>query len=250
MDTTGNTILVTGGASGIGRALAEAFHARGDTVIIAGRRRAALDAVVAANPGMAAMELDITDPAAVIAFAERLVAEHPRLDAVLHNAGIMRPEPLAAAPAWLADAEAMIDTNLLGPIRLSAALLPHLLARPKATILTVTSGLAFVPATGFPTYSATKAALHAWTRTLRRQLADTAVEVIEIAPPYVQTELTGAHQATDPRAMPLADYVAEVMSLLERRPTPPEIIVERCKPLRFAREDGTFDQIFEALAAH
>lgn len=250
MDMTGHTILVTGGASGIGRRLAEAFHARGNTVIVAGRRRAALDAVVAANPGMVAMELDVADPAAVAAFGERLVAEHPALDAVIHNAGIMRREPLAGAPAWLADAEAMIATNLTGPIRLTAALLPHLLAKPKAAILTVTSGLAFVPSTGFPTYSATKAALHAWTQTLRRQLAETAVEVIEIAPPYVQTELTSPQQAVDPRAMPLADYIAEVMSLLEQVPTPPEIIVERCKPLRFARETGAFDQIFEALAAH
>ncbi len=212
MDMTGNTILVTGGASGIGRGLAEAFHARGNTVIVAGRRRAALDAVI-------------------------------------HNAGIMRPEPLAGAPAWLADAEAIVDTNLTGPIRLTAALLPHLLARPKAAILTVTSGLAFVPSTAFPTYSATKAALHSWTQTLRRQLAATAVEVIEIAPPYVQTELTGPHQAVDPRAMPLADYIAEVVSLLDRAPTPPEIIVERCKGLRFAAENGKFDEIFEALAA-
>lgn len=249
MDMTGKTILVTGGASGIGRRLAEAFHARGNTVIIAGRRRAALETVVAANPGMVAMEFDVADPASLAAFAERLVAAHPALDAVVHNAGIMRPEPLDAAPRWLADAEATIATNLLGPIRLTAALLPHLLARPKAAILTVTSGLAFVPSTGFPTYSATKAAMHSWTQTLRRQLAATAVEVIEIAPPYVQTELTGAHQAVDPRAMPLEDFIAEVMSLLEQVPTPPEIIVERCRPLRFAAETGAFEQIFEALAA-
>lgn len=248
MDMSGNCILVTGGASGIGRRLAEVFHARGSTVIVASRRRSALDAVVAANPGMIAMELDVADPASIAAFSAEILANHPDLNAVLHNAGIMRREDLAAG-GWLETAEAIVATNLLGPIRLTEALLPHLLSKPKAAILTVTSGLAFVPSTWFPTYSATKAGLHSWTQALRRQLRDTSVEVVEIAPPYVQTELTGPHQAVDPRAMPLEDYIAETASLLAATPTPDEVIVERCRPLRDAEKTGAFPQIFEAIAA-
>ncbi|MCE1236737.1 MAG: SDR family oxidoreductase [Hyphomicrobiales bacterium] len=248
MDMSGNTILVTGGASGIGRRLAEVFHARGNAVIVASRRRSALDAVVAANPGMIAMEFDVADPASIAAFSAEILANHPDLNVVLHNAGIMRREALAAGD-WLATAEAIVATNLLGPIRLTEALLPHLLAKPKAAILTVTSGLAFVPSAWFPTYSATKAGLHSWTQALRRQLRETSVEVVEIAPPYVQTELTGAHQAVDPRAMPLEDYIAETLSLLSATPTPAEVIVERCRPLRDAEKTGAFEQIFEAIAA-
>lgn len=248
MKKSGNTILVTGGGSGIGRALAEAFHAAGNTVIVAGRRRAALDAVVAANPGIEAVELDVTDAAGLAAAAAALVARFPDLNVLANNAGIMRHENLRD-PAHLADAEATIVTNLLGPIRLTATLLPHLETRSAATVINVTSGLAFVPLAGTPTYSATKAGLHSYTMALRRQLAGTAVEVIELAPPYVQTELTGAAQAVDPRAMPLAEFIAEVMAILGADPTPPEVIVERCRPLRHAAENGTLAEIFEALAA-
>ncbi len=247
MDLSNNTILITGGASGIGRALAEALHARGNRVVIAGRRRAALDAVVAANPGMSALELDVTDPAAIAAFATEVVARFPELNVLINNAGIMRAEDLTS-PAHLADAEATVTTNLLGPIRLTAALLPHLQTRPKATVINVTSGLAFVPKAATPTYSATKAALHSYSMSLRHQLKRTSVEVVEVAPPYVQTELMGEAQATDPRAMPLADFIAEVMTRLATTPTPPEIIVDRCRPLRFAERDGKLGDLFEMLA--
>lgn len=243
MQNQGNTILVTGGGTGIGRALAAAFHSRGNRVVIAGRRAEALAEVTRDHPGMTAMPLDIEDPAAVRDFAARLLQACPDLDAVIHNAGVMRAEDLRGGPAHVADAEAMVATNLLGPIRLTAALLPHLLRRPRAAIFTVTSGLAFVPLAGFPTYCATKAALHSWTESLRWQLRDTRVEVIELPPPYVQTELTGAHQASDPRAMPLAEFVAETMRLLAGQPTPREVLVERVKPLRFAAK-GDYDGFF------
>ncbi len=249
MDLANRTILVTGGATGIGLALASAFLERGNRVIVASRSRAALDRAAAAHPGLATFELDVADPASIARFVPTLLAAHPDLDVVLHNAGIMRDERLADAPVWLADAEATIATNLLGPIRLTAALLPHLLERPRASILTVSSGLAFVPKLATPTYSATKAAIHSWSMSLRRQLRDTSVEVIEIAPPYVQTELQGAQQAVDPRAMPLADFIAEVMSLLAVEPGLPEIIVERCRGLRFAAANGEVDTVFEMLAA-
>ncbi|KAB1072286.1 SDR family oxidoreductase [Methylobacterium planeticum] len=242
-----NTILITGGGSGIGRALAEAFHALGNHVIVSGRRQSALDAVTAANPGMASLPLDITDAASIRAFAERVVRDHPALNVVIHNAGIMRNEDVTAAPAFLEDAEATVVTNLLGPIRLSAALLPHLQRQPASTILTVSSGLAFVPLAATPTYCATKAAIHAYSIALRLQLQATSVEVIEIVPPYVRTGLQGEHQASDPRAMPLDAFIGEVMSLLGQ--PGPEIVVERCKPLRFAAESGRMAEMVALLNA-
>lgn len=248
MNITGNTILITGGGSGIGRALAEALHKAGNQVVIAGRREALLHQVTSANPGMEALLLDIQDKDDVAAFARQAVESFPSLNAVIHNAGIMRSEAVAAGD-FLVIAEETVATNLLGPIRLTSALLPHLLKQKRAAILTVSSGLAFVPLATTPTYSATKAAIHSWSMALREQLKATSVEVIEIAPPYVQTELLGPQQAVDPAAMPLAEFTAEVMSLLESAPASGEIIVERCKPLRFAAENGQVAAIFAQLNA-
>lgn len=247
MKIADNTILITGGGSGIGRALAEAFHKAGNRVIISGRRKAVLDEVTAANPGMASMVMDATDAAGIRAFAEALVKAHPTLNAVINNAGIMRPEDIAAAPDYLDTAEETIATNLLAPIRLTAALLPHFLKQPAATVLTVSSGLAFVPMVLTPTYSATKSAIHAYSVALREQLKETPVEVIEIVPPYVQTTLMGERQASDERAMPLDAFISEVMDILENRPDAKEVVVERCKPLRFAAQNGNFDQVFAMI---
>ena len=244
MQMTGNTILITGGGSGIGRALAEAFHAAGNKVIIAGRRQGALDAVTAANPGMASLTLDIEDAGAIRSAAAQLKEAFPALNVVIHNAGIMRPENIA--DGTIADAEAMIATNLLGPIRLTAALLPQLQAQAHATIITVSSGLAFVPLAFTPTYCATKAAIHSWTQSLRHQLGKTNIDVLEIAPPYVQTELMGAGQASDPRAMPLGEFIAETMALLAAPPADGEILGEHVKPLRHA-ERGDYNAVFAGL---
>jgi uncharacterized oxidoreductase len=183
MKTTGNTILITGGGSGIGRGLAEAFHKLGNKVIIAGRRKQVLDETVAANPGIASAILNIEDDAGIRSFAGKLTADFPALNVVIHNAGIMRPENLTQSTD-VADAEATITTNLLGPIRLTAALLPHFLKQPHATIMTVSSGLAFIPMALTPTYNATKAAIHSYSQALRYQLKSTGVEVIELVPPY------------------------------------------------------------------
>ncbi len=244
MKMTGNTILITGGGSGIGRALAEAFHALGNKVIISGRRQSSLDDVTAANPGMVSVVLDATKADGIRSFADTLIRKHPDLNVVINNAGIMKNEDITAAPDYLDIAEETIATNLLGPIRLTAALLPHFLRKPHAAVITVSSGLAFVPMVATPTYSATKSAIHAYSMALREQLKNTSVEVIEIAPPYVQTTLQGEKQATDERAMPLDEFVAEVMGILTSRPDEKEVIVERCKPLRFAAENGNFDQVF------
>ncbi len=243
MQLTGNTILITGGGSGIGRALAEAFHAAGNKVIIAGRRRQALDETTSANPGMASAVLDIESADSIRSFAAQLKQDFPTLNTVIHNAGIMRTEDVNKGQTD--DAEAMIAINLLGPIRLTAELLPLLKAQPTAAILTVSSGLAFVPLAMTPTYCATKAAVHSYTESLRYQLRDTAVQVIELIPPYVQTELLGAGGATDPNAMPLAEFISETMNLLKTSPDATEICVERVKPLRFAQRSEGYDGFFK-----
>jgi uncharacterized oxidoreductase len=251
MQISGNTILITGGGSGIGRGLAEALHAEGNQIVIAGRRKELLDKTVAANPGMKSVILDIGNADAIRSFAEKLTKDYPALNVVIQNAGIMKPEALKSGA--VADAEAIIATNLLGPIRLTAALLPHLLKQPKAAIMTVSSGLAFVPLAITPTYCATKAAIHSYTQSLRYQLRDTAVQVLELIPPYVQTGLTGPKQASDPNAMPLRDYIAETMNILKTSPNATEICVERVKPLRFAEANGVYDGFFtkfnDAMAA-
>ncbi|MFZ5746157.1 MAG: SDR family oxidoreductase [Pseudomonadota bacterium] len=247
MQMNGNTVLVTGGGSGIGEALAAEFHARGNQVIIAGRRPDALARVAAAHPGMATATVDIGDADDIRRFAEAIVAEYPSLNVVLHNAGIMRSEDLRAVPFDLDAVEATVATNLLGPIRLHAALQAHLLAQPRAAVLTVTSGLAFVPLVGTPTYSATKAALHSWTQSLRFQMRGTGVDVIEIVPPAVATDLVPGHRES-PHSMPLDAFIAETMALLDEGGHD-EICVRRVDFLRNAEAHGTFAQVLEALNA-
>ncbi len=245
MKTIGNTILITGGGSGIGRGLAEAFHALGNHVIIAGRRKQALDETAAANPGMASLTLDIQDPADIRAVAAKLATQYPTLNVLVNNAGIMRAEKLRAQQDDLAEAEVTIATNLLGPIRLTAALLPLLQKQPYSAIMNVSSGLAFVPMAVTPTYCATKAAIHSYTQSLRYQLRASTTEVLELIPPYVATNLMNG--VSDPRAMPLDKFIAEVMEILKTQPTVEEICVEKVRPLRFAAESGHYDSVFDGL---
>ena len=245
MKTTGNTILITGGGSGIGRGLAEAFHALGNQVIIAGRRQQALDETTAANPGMASLTLDIEDAANIRSFGAEIAARYPALNVLINNAGIMRIEKLQSQQESLPDAESIVATNLLGPIRLTAALLPLLQRQPQSAIVNVTSGLAFVPLAPTPTYCATKAALHSYTQSLRYQLRGSTTEVLELIPPYVATDLLSG--ASDPRAMPLDKFIAEVIQILRTQPAAAEICVENVKRLRFAAESGHYDAVFAGL---
>lgn len=248
MQMTGNTIVITGGTSGIGRALAEAFYRRGNTVIIAGRRQQLLDEISAANPGMIGAVLDVQNSASIAAFAGRLTEEFPTLNVLVNNAGIMQHENLSDGEIDLAGIRALIETNIISVVHLTAALLPLLKRQQSSALITTTSGLAFTPLAPFPSYCASKAYLHSWLQSLRFQLAGSSVQVLELAPPYVQTELSGAHQASDPAAMPLADFIAEVMTLLERAdPDTKEILVERVKDLRNAERSGRYDEVFNAL---
>jgi uncharacterized oxidoreductase len=246
MKITGRTVLITGSTSGIGRGLAERFHAAGNRVVIAGRRQELLDEITARHDGMASVVLDVADPASITAARDQLARSHPDLDVVITMAGIMQPEDLRD-PAHQATAEAIVTTNLLGTIRTIDAFLPGLLASDEATLMTVSSGLAFVPLPLTPTYSATKAAVHSYTQSLRMQLADTSVEVVELVPPKVQTALMpGQADAAD--AVPLEDFLDEVMGILQARPEDEEILVQDVHGLRFAERDCRHDEMLAFMS--
>ncbi|WP_309086600.1 SDR family oxidoreductase [Chelativorans sp.] len=247
MKTTGNTILITGGGSGIGRELAKSFNALGNTVIVAGRHVETLQETIAGRNDMHAIVLDVEDPDAIAELAERVRERHPALNVLINNAGIMRRENLAQMRD-LHDAEQTIATNLLAPIRLTNALIDHLVSQNDAAVVNVSSGLAFVPMSSTPTYNATKAAIHSYTVSMREQLKG-RVEVIELAPPAVQTELTPG-QSSREGYMPLDAFIEEAMGLFLHKPTPKEILVERVSFLRWAERNGNFDRAVEMLGAH
>ena len=229
MNLKGNTIFITGGGSGIGRGLAEALLAKGNKVIISGRRISVLEEVTKVNPGMDFVELNIEDPKSIALVAASLTKKYPALNVLINNAGIMKPD---AVQGVVDDSLvfSIVTTNLLGPIRMTSALIEHLKSQPKAYVINVTSGLAFVPLAVAATYCATKAALHSFSLSQRYLLKDTSVKVLELAPPYVQTELMGAQQASDTRAMPLKDFIDETMQELGTDAN--EVLVERVDFLR------------------
>jgi uncharacterized oxidoreductase len=244
MKSTGNTILVTGGTSGLGLGLALRWQAAGNTVVVAGRRTELLDEIAAEHPGIGTLHLDVTDPASIATATADVLARYPDLDVLVTMAGIMLAEDVRD-PASLAVAEDTVTTNLLGTIRMVSALLPHLLGREHAAILTVSSGLAFTPLAVTPTYNATKAAVHQYTEGLRLQLAGTSVQVHELVPPAVQTALMG--QQDSPHAMPLAEYLDETMALLAADPDADEVLVDRVRFLRFAEVEGRYDAAVAAV---
>lgn len=245
MKTTGNTILISGATSGIGLGLAERFHAAGNTVIVAGRRQDRLDRIVAEHEGMDSVALDVSDPASISAARDAVLHAHPDLNVLVNMAGIMLPEDLHG-PDFLSTSESIVTTNLLGTIRMIAAFVPALAKRDDGVVVNVSSGLAFVPLPVTPTYNATKAAVHSFTQSLRVQLADTPLQVLELVPPAVRTTLMG--QQDSDRAMPLEDFLAETMALLQAHPAADEILVEQVHPLRFAERNGTHAQVLAALS--
>jgi uncharacterized oxidoreductase len=227
MKLSGNTIFITGGTSGIGRALAEELHKLNNQVIISGRRKALLDEVTAANPGMKAVELDIENTESIKAVSAKLIAIFPGLNVLINNAGVMHIDNVAAS----VDEQMMrstITTNLMGPIVLTGALIEHLKRQPAATVINVSSVLGFVPMASTAVYSATKAAMHSYSMSLRWQLRDTSVRVLELAPPWVQTDLLNSKE--EPRAMPLADFISETIAVLGTGTD--EVLVERAKGMR------------------
>ena len=227
MKLTGNTIFITGGGSGIGRGLAEALHKRGNKVIISGRRRGHLDEVVAANPGMSAIELDIADPASIEKVAAQLIADYPDLNVLINNAGIMEPDQ---AGGHIDDAllVSTVTTNLIGPIRMTSALLDHLKTRNDAVVAYTSSVLAFVPLAVTSVYSSTKAALHSYVLSQRFMLRDTKVRVLEIAPPWVRTDLMNSREAE--QAMPLDAFIDETIAVLGTDAD--EVLVEGAQAFR------------------
>jgi uncharacterized oxidoreductase len=229
MNLTGNTIFITGGGSGIGRGLAEALHARGNQVIISGRRKAALEEVTKANPGMDYVELDVESPASIASVVAGLIAKYPKLNVVINNAGIMGSDD-AAAEMDDAQLVATVTTNLLGPVRVTSAFIEHLKKQEDAVVAYTTSGLAFTPLARSAVYCATKAAVHSYILSQRYVLKGTSVKVLEIPPPYVQTELGGPQQAVDPRAMPLKEYIDETIAVLGTDTV--EVSVQRVGMLR------------------
>jgi short-subunit dehydrogenase involved in D-alanine esterification of teichoic acids len=248
MNISGNTIFIPGSTSGIGLSLALALQARGNTVIVGGRRAGELDRIAADHPGIDTVRIDTADPASIEAAAREVLARHPDLNVLVTMAGIMRAEDWRQPQTFLESAEATITTNLLGPIRLIAAFIEHLRARQDATIVTVSSGLAFTPLAVTPSYNASKAAIHMLSESLRLQLADSTVRVTELVPPSVRTALMPGQETSD-FAMPLDEFTAEVMTLLETEPDAKEIQVERVKFLRYGEARGDYDQVVKTLNA-
>jgi uncharacterized oxidoreductase len=226
MILTGNTIFITGGGSGIGRGLAEALHKRGNLVIISGRRRSHLEATTKANPGMVSVELDLQDPKSIASVAKKLIAQYPKLNVLINNAGIMQIDDAAGV---IDDAllVSIVNTDLLGTIRVTSALIAHLKKQPSATIIYNTSVLGYVPSAITAVYLSTKAAFDSYVLSQRYKLKNTAVRVLEIAPPWVQTDLLGNND--EPRAMPLAEFIKETMGVPGTDAH--EVLVERAKPL-------------------
>ncbi len=246
MTASGNTMLITGGGSGIGRELARRFNEQGNTVLVVGRRMSTLQETIAGRKNMSAYAVDVDDPAALATFTKQVVAKHPKLNILINNAGIMRYEDLSQQRD-LGDAEAQITTNLLGPIRLTNALIDHLKNQSSPVVVNVSSGLAFVPRSDAGTYGATKAAIHSYTMALRDQLMG-RVKVIEIVPPAIQTELTPG-QSDRESYMPLGDFIDEVMAIFAQQPIPDEILVTRAAFQRWAEREGRYDQAFETINA-
>ena len=242
MQTNGNTILITGGGSGIGRELAHKWHDLGNTVIVAGRTQASLDETAAGHANIHTMIVDVGDAEDIARFAKKVVEVHPAINVLVNNAGIMRFEDITEERE-LGDAEATIAINLLGPIRLIDGLIEHLKAQKNAAIINVTSGLAFVPMPRTATYSATKAAMHSYTVSLRAKL-EGKIEVIELAPPAVQTELTPG-QSTREGYMPLDEFIEETMLGFTAEETPQEVLTQNVLFLRNAEAEGRFDKALE-----
>ncbi|MEO3746858.1 SDR family NAD(P)-dependent oxidoreductase [Plantactinospora sp. B5E13] len=237
MDLSNRTVLIVGGTSGVGRELARRFAAAGSTVAVGGRSPQALSEL--AGEGFGTFRIDVTDSASVASGRDAVLARYPGLDTVVTMSGVMLLEDLRD-PTHFEAAQATIDTNLVGTIRVIDAFTPHLVRRGAGTFITVTSGIAFLPFPPMPSYAASKAAVHAYSEALRAQLDGTGVDVVELVPPAVAT---AGQEEVNPHALPLDDFATEAMRLLSANPTPREILVQRVLTHRWAERDGTYDDL-------
>jgi uncharacterized oxidoreductase len=238
MDINSRSVFMVGGTSGIGLELARRFLAAGSHVVVGGRNTELLKHL--AGEGLGTVEIEVTDPDSVARARDQVLLAHPDLDTIVTMSGIGEPEDLWD-PSHFATAQAIIDVNLLGTIRVVDAFIPHLLERGAGTIITVSSGIGFLPFPIMPSYGASKAAVHAYSEALRAQLASTGVEVAELVPPAVATRIG----TSNPHALPLDAYGAEVMELLAQNPTPREILVQGVLMHRWAERDGTYDELLD-----
>lgn len=244
----GNTIFITGGSSGIGKALGEAFYKLGNTVIITGRREGRLKSICEANPGMSYFVLDVRDADAIRRVGAAAMEQFPQINVVFNNAGVQMAHDFSAdAPLDEAALIEEIETNVLGVIRIANTFLPCLKEKENAVLVNVSSGLAFVPLARFPIYCATKAAVHSLTLSMRHQLKGSGVRVIELIPPYVETELGGiqkiaTERADAPRPMQLEAFVQETIKELEGGGE--EAAIAGAKPLVAATTSDSMKQIF------
>jgi uncharacterized oxidoreductase len=248
VNISGNTVFIPGATSGIGLALAIALQAKDNTVIIGGRRTELLDRIAAEHPGLHTIPIDTADPGSIDVAATKVMSQHPDLNVLVTMAGVMHVEDWHRPESFLASAESIITTNILGPIRLIAAFVEHLQGQAEATIITVSSGLAFAPLKITPSYNASKAAIHMLSESIRLQLADTTVDVKELVPPGVRTSLLPGYE-NSAAAMPLDEYITEVVALLEDQPEATEIQVESVKFLRYGEARGEYEHVVSTLNA-
>jgi len=246
MNISGNTIFIPGATSGIGLALAIALRDKGNKVVVGGRRQELLDRIAAEHPDIDAVRIDTADPQSISTAAAQVLTAHPDLNVLVTMAGVMRTEDWHQPATFLASAESTIETNVLGTVRLIAAFIEHLQTRPAATVMTVSSGLAFTPLKSTPSYNASKAAVHLLTETLCLQFADSVVEFKELQPPAVRTDLMPGHRDSA-YAMPLDDFIAEVLDILENQPQANEIQVQNVKFLRYAEQRGEYPHAIAVL---
>lgn len=249
MQITGNTIFIPGATSGIGLALALALQIKGNEVIIGGRRTKLLEQISAEHPDLDTYRIDTTDPTSVAAVSQQVITEHPELNVLIPMAGIMRVEDWTDPDSFLTSAEQTITTNVLGPIRLIGAFIEQLQSHAEAAIITVSSGLAFAPLQATPSYNASKAAIHMLSESIRLQLAGTSVQVLELEPPSVATDLLPG-QRDSTIAMPLDEFITEVIDLIESQPDAKEIQVENVKFLRYGEARGDYDQVVATINQH
>ena len=234
MEINDRTAFIVGGTSGIGLGLARRLAAAGSTVVVGGRNTGTVD-------DLETIGIDVTAPYSVLSARDEMLRRHPEVDLVVTMSGVLLVEDLRD-PAHFTAAESTIQVNLLGTIRVIDAFTPHLVARGGGDIVTVSSGIGFLPFPLMPTYGASKAGVHAYTEALRAQLSGSGVQVTELIPPAVAT---AGQQQLNPAALRLSDFLDEALALLTQHPTPSEIVVQAARRLRWAERDGTYAELLQ-----